>query len=233
MGASVLEGPCGPFAPDAGLAPSVHPFPPAEAGRRPFSCKQGGRPRLGHEWRATFPLGGHGGRVAGHLRPSQGPRGPHASALSPVRPCPQRARLSPCFADGPVWGSGADPAPTREGLRRRRSVGPPRGPVPPSTSDVARASEEVRSALRPGDRGAPKGSPSVADGPSQVRRLVGLRPGRGGPVALRRGTAAGGPEPTPPIGSMRLEAKRLGPSLGRPEGRLADGRGSVSRFPAR
>lgn len=94
VGAPSLGSPCGLLAPDAGFAPSVHPFPPAEAGRRPFSCKQGGRPRLGHEWRATFPLGGHEGSVAGHLRPSQGPRGPHASALSPVRPCPQE-RLSP------------------------------------------------------------------------------------------------------------------------------------------
>ena len=159
-----------PLAADAGLAPSVHPSPPTEVGRRPFSCEQGGRPRPGHEWRAAFPFGGRGGRIRDTRSVAWSSRTSRLrlvakAALSSWEAC---ASLS----DGPVWGFGADPAPTREGLRRRMAVGHPRGPVPPSTSDVARASGEVRSALRPGDRETRR-PPVRRRGPSQVRCLVG------------------------------------------------------------
>lgn len=169
---------------------------PASRAGAPGRATSGGRPSRSAA----------AGAASGTPGPSHGPRGPRASALSPRRPCPH-GKLAPPSRTDRCGGSGR--------IRRRPvrvcAAGWPsaiRG-APCLPPHQMWRGPPGRSARPCGlGTGRPEGLPSVAADPRRSAALWAASGPRGS-GRWRRGTAAGGPWPTPPIGSVRLEAKRL------------------------
>ena len=148
--------------------------------------------------------------------PVRRPRGPHPGhqvrgrvLADPSRASRRRGGAWPCGRTGVGVRGGRRRGPC--GPRRRRTVGPPRGPVPPSDEDRP-GSWRTRWALTAEGRPRPpEGVPvAVARGPLRIRRALWATSGPRGSADCDGARRRGRPEPSLPIGLLRPGGQDVG-----------------------